>query len=107
MSIRSGRKRAPEGKAAAPRAATLRCRLLAIFLRTGVSGLRRWTLSRQLLQPVWFRCVHCWGRAAGFCGAHGLGPAKYAQLQAVLEMGGAIWPNSCNGRGAHLARAYP
>lgn len=61
--------------------------LLAIFLRTGVNGKTAVDLARELLQA--------WGGLRPlleadrkrFCAMHGLGLAKYAQLQAVLEMG--------------------
>jgi DNA repair protein RadC len=60
--------------------------LLAIFLRTGVAGKSAVDLARELV-----------GRFGGlrgllradqeqFCAARGLGQAKYAQLQAVLEI---------------------
>ncbi|UCC57108.1 MAG: DNA repair protein RadC [Gammaproteobacteria bacterium] len=60
--------------------------LLAIFLRTGVNGKTAVDLARELLQA--------WGglrplleaNRQDFCGHHGLGAAKYAQLQAVLEI---------------------
>ncbi len=61
--------------------------LLAIFLRTGVSGLSAVDLSRQLLQQFGSLRALLGAEQQDFCGAHGLGPAKYAQLQAVLEMG--------------------
>ncbi|MDY6891175.1 MAG: DNA repair protein RadC [Pseudomonadota bacterium] len=60
--------------------------LLAIFLRTGVQGCSAVDLARRLLEhfgglrPL----LEC--SQADFCRAHGLGPAKYVQLQAVLEM---------------------
>ncbi len=60
--------------------------LLAIFLRTGVQGCSAVDLARQLLEhfgglrPL----LEC--GEGDFCSAHGLGPAKYVQLQAVLEM---------------------
>ncbi len=60
--------------------------LLAIFLRTGVQGKTAVDLARELLDE------HGGLRALleldqkGFCASHGLGVAKYAQLQAVLEM---------------------
>ena len=60
--------------------------LLAIFLRTGVSGLSAVDLSRQLLQQFGSLRALLGAEQQAFCGAHGLGPAKYAQLQAVLEM---------------------
>jgi DNA repair protein RadC len=60
--------------------------LLAIFLRTGVRGASAVDLARTLL--VRFGGLRGLLRAPvrEFCAAHGLGPAKYAQLQAVLEM---------------------
>ncbi|WP_323891951.1 RadC family protein [Aeromonas caviae] len=61
--------------------------LLAIFLRTGVSGLSAVDLSRQLLQQFGSLRALLGAEQQDFCGARGLGPAKYAQLQAVLEMG--------------------
>ncbi len=60
--------------------------LLAIFLRTGIAGKTAVDLARDLL------CEHRGLRnllAASqqqFCSSKGLGPAKFAQLQAVLEM---------------------
>lgn len=60
--------------------------LLAIFLRTGVTGLSAVDLARSML------CEHGSLRALleanqeSFCATRGLGKAKYAQLQAVLEM---------------------
>jgi DNA repair protein RadC len=61
--------------------------LLAIFLRTGVSGLSAVDLSRHLLQQFGSLRALLGAEQRAFCAAHGLGPAKYAQLQAVLEMG--------------------
>jgi DNA repair protein RadC len=60
--------------------------LLAIFLRTGLPGCTAVDLARQLLHEygslrALFECDR-----TRFCAAPGLGPAKYAQLQAVLEM---------------------
>ena len=60
--------------------------LLAIFLRTGVKGCNVVELARKLLTNF--------GSIAGvyranhqeFCQQHGLGTAKYVQLQACLEM---------------------
>ncbi|GAA0698432.1 DNA repair protein RadC [Marinobacterium maritimum] len=60
--------------------------LLAIFLRTGVQGCSAVDLARQLLEHFGgLRALLECGEA-DFCSAHGLGPAKYVQLQAVLEM---------------------
>lgn len=60
--------------------------LLAIFLRTGVAGKSAVELARELVTA--FGGLRALLRAdlAGFSAAKGLGPAKYAQLQAVLEL---------------------
>ncbi|HEU0196358.1 MAG TPA: DNA repair protein RadC [Nevskiaceae bacterium] len=60
--------------------------LLAIFLRVGVRGKSAVDLARELL--VRFDGLRGLFNASqeGFCATNGLGPAKYAQLQAVLEM---------------------
>ena len=60
--------------------------LLAIFLRTGVSGCDAVTLARTLLQQFGSLRGLFAADKAQFCQAHGLGEAKYVQLQAVLEM---------------------
>ena len=60
--------------------------LLALFLRVGVKGRSAVELGRDLLQQF--------GSIQGLFGAsldqfsavHGMGPAKYAQLQAVMEL---------------------
>ena len=60
--------------------------LLAIFLRTGVSGKSAVDLARDLLTRFGdLRRLFDADRAA-FVQAPGMGDAKYAQLQAVLEM---------------------
>ena len=60
--------------------------LLAIFLRTGVKGCNVVDLARQLLKT--FGSIGAIYNASHdeFCAAHGLGTAKYVQLQACLEM---------------------
>ena len=61
--------------------------LLAIFLRTGVRGKTAVDLARDLLNEFGgLRHLLNAGQKA-FCNHTGLGPAKYTQLQAVLEMG--------------------
>jgi len=60
--------------------------LLAIFLRTGISGLTAVDLARQLLDDFGGLRPMFDASQQSFCASHGLGPAKYAQLQAVLEM---------------------
>jgi len=61
--------------------------LLAIFLRTGISGMTAVDLSRHLLSRFNGLRPLLEASQADFCDHLGLGPAKYAQLQAVLEMG--------------------
>jgi len=61
--------------------------LLAIFLRTGVTGKSAVDLARELLQAFDGLRPLLAASQTAFCAAPGLGNAKYAQLQAVLEMG--------------------
>ena len=60
--------------------------LLAIFLRTGVTGCHVVDLARKLLSN--FGSISGIYRAnqQEFCAQHGLGTAKFVQLQACLEM---------------------
>lgn len=60
--------------------------LLAIFLRVGVKGKSAVDLARELLGH--FGSLHALfaATADAFSSICGVGPAKYAQLQAVLEM---------------------
>ncbi|MBT9613313.1 MAG: DNA repair protein RadC [Burkholderiales bacterium] len=60
--------------------------LLAIFLRTGMSGKSAVDLARELLQSFGSLTALTHASEAAFCAVPGLGPAKYAQLQAVMEM---------------------
>lgn len=61
--------------------------LLAIFLRTGIAGKTAVDLARELLDRFGgLRPLLAADRNV-FCRAPGLGDAKYAQLQAILEMG--------------------
>ncbi|MFI3188087.1 hypothetical protein BCS42_00780 [Crenothrix sp. D3] len=60
--------------------------LLAIFLRTGVQGKSAVDLARDLLADFGSLKALLDADHQRFCQAHGLGDAKYAQLQAVLEM---------------------
>jgi DNA repair protein RadC len=61
--------------------------LLAIFLRTGVAGKSAVDLARDLLAHFGGLRPLLQADQSAFCHARGLGPAKYVQLQAVLEMG--------------------
>ena len=60
--------------------------LLAIFLRIGVPGKTAVDLARDLLTEFGSLKGLLDADENRFCESHGLGPAKYAQLQAVLEM---------------------
>ncbi|SFW11382.1 DNA repair protein RadC [Nitrosovibrio sp. Nv17] len=60
--------------------------LLAIFLRTGMKGKSAVDLARELLGRFGGPTGLFAAEREAFCQVPGLGPAKYAQLQAVLEM---------------------
>lgn len=60
--------------------------LVAIFLRTGVTGKSAVDLARDMLNQFGSLTALCGADQAAFCSIHGLGEAKYVQLQAVLEM---------------------
>lgn len=60
--------------------------LLAIFLRTGVKGCHVVELARQLLTSFGSLGAIFSASQEDFCARHGLGTAKYVQLQACLEM---------------------
>lgn len=61
--------------------------LLAIFLRTGVRGRNAVDLARDLLTEFGGLRQLLEADETSFTSHLGLGPAKFAQLQAVLEMG--------------------
>lgn len=61
--------------------------LLAIFLRTGVRGKTAVDLARELMDTFGSLRALLDADCKQFCQGLGLGVAKYAQLQAVLEMG--------------------
>ena len=67
-------------------AALSEAELLAIFLRTGIAGKSAVELGRDLLGR--FGSLHCLFAASldDVAAVRGLGPAKYVQLQAVVEM---------------------
>lgn len=60
--------------------------LLAIFLRTGVKGKSAVDLARHLLEEFGGLRPLLLANQEEFCSHLGLGPAKFAQLQAMLEM---------------------
>lgn len=61
--------------------------LLAIFLRTGIPGCNAVDLARDLLAEAGGLRQILEMPSHEFCRRPGLGPAKFALLQAVLEMG--------------------
>ncbi len=61
--------------------------LLAIFLRTGINGKTALDLARDLLQSFGGLRPLLEANAADFCQTKGIGPAKYVQIQAALELG--------------------
>ncbi len=60
--------------------------LLAIFLRTGIKGKTAVDLARELINNFGGLRNLLTASQKDFCQHRGLGPAKYAQLQAVLEL---------------------
>ncbi|MCH9639651.1 MAG: DNA repair protein RadC [Betaproteobacteria bacterium] len=60
--------------------------LLAIFLRTGVSGRSAVDLARELIQHFGSLTSLFTANQEALCQLPGIGIAKYTQLQAVLEM---------------------
>ena len=60
--------------------------LLAIFLRTGVVGKSAVDLARDLLTRFKSLTQMFAASEADFCALHGMGQAKFVQMQAVLEM---------------------
>ena len=60
--------------------------LLAIFLRTGLAGKTAIDLARDVLSEFGGLRGLLKSEQRAFCATPGLGPAKYAQLQAVLEL---------------------
>ena len=60
--------------------------LLAIFLRVGVKGKSAVDLGRDLVQKFGGLQALFAASEADLCQVHGMGQAKYVQLQAVIEM---------------------
>ncbi|KON80774.1 DNA repair protein RadC [Azoarcus sp. PA01] len=60
--------------------------LLALFLRVGMRGKSAVDLARELLQQFGSLTRLCAASAAEFSAIPGMGVAKYAQLQAVMEL---------------------
>lgn len=74
--------------------------LLAIFLRTGVTGCSAVDLARDLLGRFGSLRALVAASPAQFCEARGLGEAKYVQLQAVIEMGRRVLAEDLKSRDA-------
>jgi len=72
--------------------------LLAIFLRTGVSGKSAVDLARELLAELGGLKGLFRADETCFCAVKGLGKAKFAQLQAVLEMSRRYLAEEIKGR---------
>ena len=60
--------------------------LLAIFLRTGVSGMSAIDLAAKLITEFGGLGALLNANQARFCSIKGLGLAKYCQLRATLEL---------------------
>ncbi len=77
-----------------PRERLIRCgpeylsdaELLAIFLRTGTSGKSAVDLGRDIMMHFGSLSGLFSARLGDFSGLNGIGPAKYAQLQAIMEL---------------------
>jgi DNA repair protein RadC len=65
--------------------------LLALFLRTGLRGRTAVDLARELLQAFGGLRGLLDAEQTAFCAHPGLGPARYAQLQGVLELARRHW----------------
>lgn len=61
--------------------------LVAVFLRTGTQGRSAVELAREVIDRCGSLSALLACDESLFCATRGLGPAKYAQLQAVLEIG--------------------
>ena len=77
----------PREKLLARGAATLSdAELVAVFLRTGVSGKSAVDLGRELIARFGSLGALCRAERRAACAAPGMGDAKFALLQAVMEM---------------------
>ena len=84
--------------------------LLAIFLRTGHSGVSAVELARQALGQAGSLNALLGMTPDSFTAIHGMGPAKYVQLQAARELGRRCLGERSQARSAlnspHAAREY-
>ncbi len=74
--------------------------LLAIFLRTGVPGRSALDLARDLIGRFGSLRQLLAASESDFCAAKGLGPAKYVQMQAVVETGRRVLAEALQARDA-------
>ena len=72
--------------------------LLAIFLRTGIQGKTAVDLARELIRDFGGLRQILESDLSTFCSHKGLGPAKFTQLQAVIEMGRRYLLENITGR---------
>jgi DNA repair protein RadC len=70
--------------------------LLAILLRTGVVGMSAVDLGRDLIQRFGNLNRLFAAREADLCEAPGMGPAKYVQFQAILEIARRVLAEELN-----------
>ena len=74
--------------------------VLAIFLRTGISGHSAVDLARELLQRFGSLRALVGAGPVQFCESRGLGEAKYVQMQAVMEIGRRVLAEDLKSRDA-------
>lgn len=91
----------PREKLLAKGAASLSdAEVLAIFLRTGISGHSAVDLARELLGRFGSLRALVGAGPAEFCESRGLGEAKYVQMQAVMEIGRRVLAEDLKSRDA-------
>ncbi|TDU28219.1 DNA repair protein RadC [Panacagrimonas perspica] len=74
--------------------------VLAIFLRTGISGHSAVDLARELLARFGSLRALVAAGATQFCESRGLGEAKYVQMQAVMEISRRVLAEDLKARDA-------
>ena len=77
--------------------------LLAIFLRTGTAGMPVMALARHLTEAFGGLRGLMTASRRQFCDVKGLGTAKYAQVQAAMEMARRVMDEPLR-QGTHCAR---
>lgn len=69
--------------------------LLALFLRVGIRGKSAVDLAREMIQHFGSLTRLCAASVQEFQSLPGMGPAKYAQLQAVMELARRVLAEQC------------